>query len=66
MQPKKAPKSPEFIKSDDSSDDEQGPKKAPRRQDKDKKFLLRVNEDQRFFNLRKKSKNLTNEKKVGK
>ena len=62
---KKASKSPELIKSDDSSDDEQGPKKAPRHQDKDEKILLRVNEDQRFFDLRKKSKNLTIEKKVG-
>ena len=48
--PKKAPKSPEFIESDHSGKEEEEPKKALRTQDdKEKKNLLRVNGAQSFF-----------------
>ena len=55
-QPKKAPKSPEFVDTDsDDTDDEQGPP-----------FLGMKEEAQSFFDLQKESKNLTIEKKMEK
>ena len=53
-QPKKAPKSPKFIETDDSSDDEQKPKKAPKSSD-EKKIATKAGKKQleRSHNLNK-------------
>ena len=61
-QPKKAPKSPEFIDSSKEGEEEGPPKK-----NKGGKNLLGVKEEvQSFFDFQKDSKNLTIEKKVEK